>query len=68
MSMEATSQPERCAHTAPKDSKAPPEELAQQLKLLGDFTQLQVAATLSKVFENLALREPDEIFKRAHEV
>lgn len=67
MSMEATSQPERCAHTAPKDSKAPPEELAQQLKLR-DFTQLQVAATLSKVFENLALREPDEIFKRAHEV
>jgi hypothetical protein len=68
VSNEVVSQPDRRAHDAPNDSKAPAEELAQQLKLLGDFTRLQLATTLSKVFEDLARRDPDEIFKRSHEV
>jgi hypothetical protein len=55
------SQPERRAPPTPNDSKAPAEELAERLKLLGDFTRLQLATTLTKVFEDLARRDPDEI-------
>ena len=65
MSIEGTSQPERRPRTA---SKPPAEELPQQLKLLGDFTRLQLATILNRVFEELARRDPDEIFKRSHEV
>ena len=68
MSMETASQPKRRVHFAPNDSKAPAEELTQQLKLLGDFTRLQLATTLNKVFEDLTRRDSDEIFKRSHEV
>jgi hypothetical protein len=68
MSIEGTSQPERRPRAAPNDSKPPAEEFTQQLKLLGDFTRLQLATTLTKVFEDLARRDPDEIFKRSHEV
>jgi hypothetical protein len=67
MSMEAISQPERCA-TPTNDSNSPAEELGQRLKLLGDFTRLQLATTLSKVLEDVARRDPDEIFKRSHEL
>jgi hypothetical protein len=66
VSNEVISQPERRAPPT-KDSNAPAEELAERLKLLGDFTRLQLA-TLTKVFEDLARRDPDEIFKRSHEV
>jgi len=68
VSMETASQPKRRVHFAPNDSKAPPEEIAQQLKLLGDFTRLQLATTLNKAFEELTRRDPDKIFKRSHEV
>ncbi len=68
MSNEVIPQPERRPLVAPKDSKPRAEELNQQLKLLGDFTRLQLATTLNKVFEDLARRDPDEIFKRSHEV
>ena len=68
MSMEGTPQSERRPRATPNDSKLPAEELTQQLKLLGDFTRLQLATTLNKVFEELARRDPDEIFKRSHEV
>jgi hypothetical protein len=67
MSIEVTPQFERCPHAAPNDSKAP-AELTEQLKLLGDFTRLQLATTLNKVFEDLVRRDVDEIFKRSHEV
>jgi hypothetical protein len=52
MSSEAISQPEGRPRTT---SKPPAEELSQQLKLLGDLTRLQLATTLNKVFEELAL-------------
>jgi len=68
VSNEVISQPERRAPPTPNDSKAPAEELAERLKLLSDFTRLQLATTLTKVFEDLARRDPDEIFKRSHEV
>jgi hypothetical protein len=67
VSNEVISQPERRAPPT-KDSNAPAEELAERLKLLGDFTRLQLATTLNKVFGDLARRDPDEIFKRSHEV
>ena len=65
MSNEGISQPERRPPTA---SKPPAEQFPEQLKLLGDLTRLQLATTLNKVFEELARREPDEIFNRSHEV
>jgi hypothetical protein len=68
MSIEVIPHPERRPRAAPNDSKPPAEELNQQLRLLGDFTRLQLATTLNKVFEDLARRDPDEIFKRSHEV
>jgi hypothetical protein len=68
VSNEVISQPERRAPPTPNDAKAPAEELAERLQLLGDFTRLQLATTLTKVFEDLARRDPDEIFKRSHEV
>ena len=68
MSMEGISQPERRTAATPNNSKSPAEELTQRLRLLGDFTRLQLATTLNKVFEDLARRDPDEIFKRSHEV
>src|SRR5436190_23555431 len=68
MSIEVIPQPERRPHAAPNDSKPPAKELNQQLKLLGDFTRLQLATTLNKVFGDLARRDADEIFKKSHEV
>jgi hypothetical protein len=68
VSNEVTSQPERRARRTPNDSNAPVEELAERLKLLGDFTRLQLAATLTKIFEDLARRDADEIFKRSRDV
>jgi hypothetical protein len=68
VSNEVVSQPERRAPPTPNDSNAQAEGLAERLKLLGDFTRLQLATTLTKVFEDLARRDPDEIFKTSHEV
>jgi hypothetical protein len=68
VSNEVISQSERHAPPTPNDAKAPAEELAERLKLLGAFTRLQLTTTLTKVFEDLARRDPDEIFKRSHEV
>jgi hypothetical protein len=68
MSIEGTSSPERLAAPTPNNSNVPAEEIAQRLKLFGDLTRLQLAATLIKVAEELARRDPDEIFKRSHEV
>ena len=68
MNTEGISQPERRTGATPNNSKSPAEEFTQRLKLLGDFTRLQLATTLNKVFEDLARRDADEIFKRSHEV
>jgi hypothetical protein len=65
MSNERISQSELRPRTT---SKSLAEEFPQQLKLLSDLTRLQLATTLNKVFEELARRDPDEIFKRSHEV
>lgn len=68
MSREVISQPRRRSSGTSKDSNARSEELVQRLALLGDYRRLQLATALSKAFEDLARRDPDEIFKRSHEV
>jgi hypothetical protein len=68
MSNEVSAQSERRVPATPNDSNAPAEELGQRLKLLGDLTRLQLATMLTRVFEDLAQRDPDEIFKKSHEV
>jgi hypothetical protein len=68
MSIDGISQCERRPPAAPNDSKRPAEQVSQQLQLLGDLTRLQLAATLTKAAEELARRDPDEIFNRSHEV
>jgi len=66
--IEGTSQSERRTAATPNHSDMLAEEISQRLKLLGDLTRLQLATTLNKVFEELARRNPDEIFNRSHEV
>jgi len=68
MNREVISQSERSAPVTLTDSDWPAKEVGQRLTLLGDYTRLQLATTMSKVFEDLARRDPDGILKRSHEI